>query len=356
MALPIINLSVVPLFPAHVVEDGPIVITKSGATYTFGWDPSRLYSNPAPSDPSLIQVVGFNPVAGISERYPLSAIQGGFQITAAQISDSSTSGRGVLTGTAAAGRTALGLGDIVTLNAGAGLTASGGNLVIANSGVSAGSYPNANITIGADGRITAATSGSGAGDVVGPASATDNAAVRFDTTTGKLVQNSALLIADTTGSLSRSGGGGIPVQGTNTNDAAGAGYVGEVVQAARLAGSAIVLTSNSVADVTSISLSAGDWDVQGQVAFSFAGTTTYTQALSWTSTTSATLPSADSIAAPFHRVDVSSHAPGSIDLPVPTGTGRLTLSSTTTVYLSCRATFATAGLNAYGFIWARRAR
>lgn len=39
----------------------------------------------------------------------------------------------------------------------------------------------------------------GAGDVVGPSSATDNAAVRFDGTTGKLVQNSAFIIADTTG-------------------------------------------------------------------------------------------------------------------------------------------------------------
>lgn len=35
------------------------------------------------------------------------------------------------------------------------------------------------------------------GNVVGPSSATDNAIVRFDTTTGKLIQNSAVVIADT---------------------------------------------------------------------------------------------------------------------------------------------------------------
>lgn len=40
---------------------------------------------------------------------------------------------------------------------------------------------------------------SGTGDVVGPASATDNAICRFDSTTGKLVQNSAVTVADTTG-------------------------------------------------------------------------------------------------------------------------------------------------------------
>lgn len=42
-------------------------------------------------------------------------------------------------------------------------------------------------------------SGAGTGDVIGPAIATDNAIARFDTTTGKLIQNSAVTIADTTG-------------------------------------------------------------------------------------------------------------------------------------------------------------
>ena len=45
------------------------------------------------------------------------------------------------------------------------------------------------------------TTGGGSGDVVGPASATDNAVVRFDGTTGKLVQNSAVTVADTTGDI-----------------------------------------------------------------------------------------------------------------------------------------------------------
>jgi hypothetical protein len=38
--------------------------------------------------------------------------------------------------------------------------------------------------------------GAGSGDVVGPASATDNALVRFDTTTGKLIQNSGATLDD----------------------------------------------------------------------------------------------------------------------------------------------------------------
>ena len=39
------------------------------------------------------------------------------------------------------------------------------------------------------------------GDVDGPASATDNAVARFDGTTGKLIQNSVVTIADTTGAI-----------------------------------------------------------------------------------------------------------------------------------------------------------
>lgn len=56
---------------------------------------------------------------------------------------------------------------------------------------------------------TLSATGGGTGDVVGPASATDNAIVRFDSTTGKLVQDSGITIADgASGTLS----------GTNTGD------------------------------------------------------------------------------------------------------------------------------------------
>lgn len=53
----------------------------------------------------------------------------------------------------------------------------------------------------ADFKTANSIGGGGSGDVVGPASATDNAIVRFDLTTGKLIQNSAVTMADTTGAM-----------------------------------------------------------------------------------------------------------------------------------------------------------
>jgi hypothetical protein len=62
-------------------------------------------------------------------------------------------------------------------------------VLTAGTGIStSGTYPNFTITN---------TSPSLGGDVVGPASATDNAIARYDTTTGKLLQNSVVTIGDT---------------------------------------------------------------------------------------------------------------------------------------------------------------
>jgi len=71
-----------------------------------------------------------------------------------------------------------------------GNTATGG---LSKATLTAGS--NVTITNG-NGTITIASTASGTGDVVGPASATDNAIARYDLTTGKLIQNSGVTIDD----------------------------------------------------------------------------------------------------------------------------------------------------------------
>jgi hypothetical protein len=58
----------------------------------------------------------------------------------------------------------------------------------------------------ADGTWAAPSGGGGSGDVVGPASATDNAVVRFDSTTGKLVKNSAVTVSNNGEVLLAAGG------------------------------------------------------------------------------------------------------------------------------------------------------
>ena len=58
---------------------------------------------------------------------------------------------------------------------------------------------------GAGAAVTISATGGGSGDVVGPSSSTDNAVVRFDLTTGKLIQNSVVTIADTTGNITTPG-------------------------------------------------------------------------------------------------------------------------------------------------------
>lgn len=145
----------------------------------------------------------------------------------------------------------------------------------------------------------------------------------------------------------------IQLIGTNTNSNANAGNMGELIDSTVLVGSAIGLTSTSPADITTLSLTAGDWDVWGTVAFSPNAATTITNLQGWINTTSVTRPTPPGLGAVvIHNI---SFATGGSQV-FPVGQVRLSLASTTTVYLSCNSVFGTNTLSAYGYIGARRRR
>lgn len=196
--------------------------------------------------------------------------------------------------------------------------------------------------------------GIAAGKAAGPASSTDNAAARFDGTTGALLQGSALIIADTTGSLSRSGNGGIPLQGTNTNDSASAGYVGEYSSVSVTSASPVSMTNDVAANITSFSLTAGDWDITGVAGFLGGATTTVNYLRGSISATSGVLGGENDRSVMIPAGATIFGTTSAITFPLVTL--RASLSATTTYYLVSQAGFGVSTLSAFGSLRARRVR
>ena len=144
------------------------------------------------------------------------------------------------------------------------------------------------------------------------------------------------------------------IVGSTTNDTAASGIVGYYTGATKSSGSAVSLSTGTPANIVSVSLPAGDWDVSGVVYFSVASGTTMTAGVAGTSTTSATLGSQGSYA-----IVSSTIIPGStsgFDAGVIAPVTRYSLASTTTVYLVCDQTFSGSTVSGYGNIRVREVR
>jgi hypothetical protein len=139
--------------------------------------------------------------------------------------------------------------------------------------------------------------------------------------------------------------------GTQTNDDAPAGYIGEYFTASRVPGSAIALTTGTVADVVTLNLPAGDFDLEGDGVVDTASGAA-TQIIVWVSIVSVTIPN-PLYGGGLHAFSMAATASTFV---LPTGRLRVSLAAPATVYLSCRSTFAAGSNNAYGTISARRAR
>lgn len=146
--------------------------------------------------------------------------------------------------------------------------------------------------------------------------------------------------------------------GTTTSDNAALGTLGEFVSATVPVGSAVSLTTATTANMTSIVLTAGDWDLNVQVNFNVTGGTV-TDVRMGPSPTSATLATQPAqgvvgtdalVISPLGLAGATGvYTLGNIDVRVSTA-------STVTIYATAQANFTVGTVSVYGTIRARRVR
>lgn len=143
--------------------------------------------------------------------------------------------------------------------------------------------------------------------------------------------------------------------GTTTNDDTGTGKVGEFISSVVSSSSPTSINTITDTNLTNVSLTAGDWDVWANIGYVAQATTNIVFLTGWTSTTSATQPGTGEF---VNRISfptggsVLGNVSYSFNVPV----FRYSLSATTTIYLSGRASFSVDTLAMYGGLYARRRR
>ena len=125
--------------------------------------------------------------------------------------------------------------------------------------------------------------------------------------------------------------------------------IGEYTESSVASGSAVALTSTTAANVTSISLAAGDYEITGVVGYLPAASTSITYKTGGSSTTSATIGALGTSFA----LSQAAVVPGAVGQIHVIPSYRLSITETTTVYLVAQATFTVSTLGAYGLISAR---
>ena len=141
--------------------------------------------------------------------------------------------------------------------------------------------------------------------------------------------------------------------GTATNDNAATGDVGEYVTSTNVTG--VVLSNNTPANITSIVLSAGDWDVSGYAGFTAGAATTLTFFEANICTTSASFANPLEAGTLLVLQTTSGFGANSVnDLALPVARG--SFSGSTTIYLNVEVTFSAGSCNGQGRLRARRMR
>lgn len=172
-----------------------------------------------------------------------------------------------------------------------------------------------------------------------------------------LVDAANYLVIDANGNI-KTTVGTVPtsiILGTTTNDNAAAGRIGEYTESVVEQASAVSLSTGTAANVTSLSLTAGDWQLSGFVAIVPGATTNIVSSFNGISTTSATFGAADTI-----NTNAINSAAGVVyganNIRASTQVLRFSLSSTTTVYLVANCNFTVSTADVFGTLRARRMR
>lgn len=226
-----------------------------------------------------------------------------------------------------------------------------------------GSFTHSSITVNAKGLITAASSGTAP---VTSVSGTTNQITSTGGATPVLALASPLTTpgaATISGNLSFDNPTTHGIVGTTSSSGATAGNVGEYINAARQRGSETALTTATPLNVTSISLTAGQWMVTALAGFDVDSTTVLSGTIWNLSTTSATLTSANTT---LGTQDATGQMRGEFDYTASVigNTTRLyaplttivNISATTTYFLVAQCSFTTSTVNVFGSITATRMR
>lgn len=230
----------------------------------------------------------------------------------------------------------------VALSGDATLAATGA-LTLATINGNVGSFTNTSITVNAKGLVTAAASGTAP---VTSVSGTANQITSTGGTTPVLALASPLT---TPGSVTIAGSLTFSpttagIVGTPTNDDAAAGRVGEYISAS----AAAVTVTTSITNVTSIALTAGDWDISMFITQGGAGTTNVFGTFYIATASGASTGTTFGISAGYFSTNLSSAASGSI------GRYRVKLTGNQTYYLN--ASFSTNTSSVDATLSARRMR
>lgn len=143
------------------------------------------------------------------------------------------------------------------------------------------------------------------------------------------------------------------INGVTNGSSAASGVLGEIIKSVIAAASAVALTSGTPTNITSISLTAGQWVVEPNVSFMGNGSSSIVVSNAWASLTSATLPDF-SLTSGTNSVNGVAGSGSQLSYCAPTL--QVNVSTTTTVYLSAQVAYTGTGQTACGGITATRIR